>query len=65
MARRRPLPDSGRDSQLPGRPDELTVYTQAAYVLLSYSSRVGIVEPAGLKEHMIALASDLLEYYKH
>ncbi|WP_248928436.1 helix-turn-helix transcriptional regulator [Paenibacillus hamazuiensis] len=46
------------------RMDELTLYAQAPYHLLSYGGKIRILEPAGLKECLAEIAESLLEYYK-
>ncbi|MEJ9218114.1 YafY family protein [Paenibacillus glucanolyticus] len=46
------------------RLDELTLYTQVAYYLLSFGGRIRIMEPEELKLGMIDITESLLKYYQ-
>ena len=44
--------------------DELKLYTQIPYYLLSYGGKIRILEPEGLKSCMIDIMSSLLDHYQ-
>ncbi len=44
--------------------DELTLYTQVPYYLLSYGGKIRVVEPEELKLYMVDIAESLLQYYQ-
>ncbi|XEC93716.1 helix-turn-helix transcriptional regulator [Paenibacillus tarimensis] len=44
--------------------DELTLYTQAPYFLLSYGGKIRILSPSELKSCMVEITASLLEYYQ-
>lgn len=46
------------------RLDELTLYTQVTYYLLSFGGKIRIMEPEELKLEMIYIAEALLKYYQ-
>lgn len=44
--------------------DEQAIRTYVPYFLLPYGKAIEVLEPAILKERLVAITSDLLEYYK-
>ncbi|MFF2888628.1 helix-turn-helix transcriptional regulator [Paenibacillus sp. NPDC057967] len=46
------------------RVDELPLYTQIAYYLLSFGGKLRVVEPEELRSHMVDIIDDLQSFYR-
>ena len=44
--------------------EEKSIYIYVPYFLLSYGKSIQIIEPQSVKERMVAIASELIEYYQ-
>lgn len=44
--------------------DENAIHVYVPYFLLSYGKSIQIIEPQSLKERLVAIASDLIDYYR-
>lgn len=44
--------------------DENAIHVYIPYFLLSYGKSIQIIEPQSLKERLVAIASDLIDYYR-
>ncbi len=44
--------------------EEKSIHIYVPYFLLSYGKSIQIIEPQGLKERLVAIASELMEYYQ-
>jgi predicted DNA-binding transcriptional regulator YafY len=44
--------------------EEQSIHTYVPYLLLSYGKSIQVIEPQSLKEKLVAVASELIEYYQ-
>jgi len=44
--------------------EEQSIHTYVPYILLSYGKSIQVIEPQSLKEKLVAVASELIEYYQ-
>lgn len=44
--------------------EEQSIHTYVPYLLLSYGKSIQVIEPQSLKENLVAVASELIEYYQ-
>ncbi|QHQ61482.1 WYL domain-containing protein [Anaerocolumna sedimenticola] len=45
--------------------EEKSIHIYVPYFLLSYGKSIQIIEPQSVKERLVAIASELMEYYQH
>ncbi|MNV79445.1 hypothetical protein D3C71_1729980 [compost metagenome] len=44
--------------------EEESLYTYVPYIILPYGKSIQVIEPQNLKNKLVAVASELMEYYQ-
>lgn len=44
--------------------EEESLYTHVPYIILPYGKSIQVIEPQNLKNKLVAVASELMEYYQ-